>query len=78
MGEPTVSRADAESICANVWPNEPQARQQAAILDAAGWRVQHRFPPAAYGEIGRLIVATVYDPHTFDSPGDITCRGADS
>lgn len=73
MAEPTLSRADAADICAHPWPDVATAREQAAILDAAGWRVEHRFPPVPYGQTGRLIVASVYHPSTFDSPGDVTC-----
>ena len=78
MSWPKISEADARDICATPWPDEAQAREQAALLDAAGWRVQHRFPPAPFGQTGRLIVANVYDPETYSSPGDVTCLGAES
>lgn len=74
MSEPTVNRTDARDICAEPWPSETVAREQAAILDAAGWRVEHRFPPVAFGATGRLIVASVYHPVTFESPGDVTYK----
>lgn len=70
--DPTVSYEDAADICAHPWPSEAAAREQAAILDAAGWRVEHRRPAVEFGQTGRLIVASVYDPVTFSSPGDVT------
>jgi hypothetical protein len=70
--EPTISRQDAIDICAHPWPDELSAREQAVILDAAGWRVEHRRPAVAFGQTGRLIVASVYHPETFSSPGDVT------
>lgn len=74
MSEPTVNRADAQDICAEPWPSEAAAREQAAILDAAGWRVEHRFPAVPFGATGRLIVASVHHPVTFESPGDVTYK----
>lgn len=79
MADPTVSFADAFDVCRAPWRTEAEAREQAAILDAAGWRVEHRFPPAEFGTgSGVMIVASVYHPETFSSPGDITYRATAS
>jgi hypothetical protein len=69
---PIIGIEDARDICAQPWPTEQEARKQAAMLDAAGWRVQHRHPPQPFGQTGRLIVANVYHPVTFESPGDVS------
>lgn len=69
----TVNYADASEVCRAPWRTEAAAREQAAILDAAGWRVEHRFPPAEFGTgSGLMVVASVYDPVSFWSPGTIT------
>lgn len=72
MTEPAISQADAVDICAYVWPDEAAARAQAAILDDGGWTVEHRWPAVEFGQTGRLIVASVYHPVTYESPGDVT------
>jgi hypothetical protein len=74
MTEPTISRADAEIICAYVWTDEADAREQAKILQVAGWTVEHRWPAIEFGQTDRLIVASVYHPVTYESPGDVTYR----
>jgi hypothetical protein len=72
MTDPAVSWEDAEDICAYAWPSEAAARAQAAILDDGGWTVEHRWPPVKLGHTDRLIVASVYHPLTYESPGDVT------
>lgn len=67
-----ISMEDARDICAYPWPSEQQAREQAALLSAAGWKVDRRHPAVPFGRTGRLIVANVYHPETFESPGDVT------
>jgi hypothetical protein len=75
MTDPAISWADAADICAHAWPSEATARAQAAILDDAGWTVEHRWPPVESGRTGRLAVASVYHPVTYESPGEVTYRG---
>lgn len=70
--ESTISFADAVDACTCEWPDEAQARAQAAILENAGWRVAHRWPAIEFGQTGRMIVASVHHPVTYESPGDIT------
>lgn len=74
MTGPTLSRADAEAIIAYTWHSEPQARAQAAICEAGGWMVEHRWPPQPFGDTGRVIVASVHERGTFACLGDI-CYG---
>lgn len=69
---PRISHQDARQVCATVWPDEPTARRQAALLSAAGWLVNRRWPAVEFGQTGLMVVASVYHPRTFATPGDVT------
>lgn len=71
MSAPKVGFVEARALCRRVWPSLAQARRQGEALARAGWRVQWRYPPVEFGRTGRFIVASVYDPRTWECPGDL-------
>jgi hypothetical protein len=59
-------------VCARPWPSRVEALEQAAWLRRDDWVV-----PASTGlgvprEDGTVVVASVYDPRDWSSPGDIS------
>lgn len=72
MREPTISYEDAAEVCAQPWPSERDAREEAMRLKEAGWLVEWRNPPVRFGDSGALIVASIYHPQTYACPGDVT------
>lgn len=77
MSGPTVSRSQVVEVCAQPYAHQAAARQQAAHLDAAGWRVHHHFPAQATDDPQVLLVATVDDPDSGEQVGRITSGPAE-
>lgn len=69
-GDPTLSRQDAEDICAEPWPDRHEAMTQVAVLRRSGWWVAVCAPPPVRPD-GALVLAAVYHPRTQESPGSI-------
>lgn len=70
IGAPASSWAEAVDVCAQPWPSRAAAEEQAAWLRRDDWAV-----PASTGgrprADGTVVVASVYDPRDWSSPGDI-------
>lgn len=73
--EPTIRPIDAEELCADPYPSLGEALAVARRLRAAGWVViehDRRSPPP---RSGTRMVASVYHPATYESPGDLRVTG---
>lgn len=78
MAEPQMKRADAEDICREPWPSEAEAKEAATHLQRGGWKVEWRAPGAEWGKgSGVYILASVYHPDDYSSPGDVTWRSSE-
>lgn len=69
--EPTIGAVDAEDLCYETYPSRSEALGVARRLRAAGWVVVEHDGRPSYRPDGLSIAATVYHPHTYDSPGDL-------
>jgi hypothetical protein len=72
--EPSVGRADAVDLCLQVYASREEAVAVARRLRAAGWIVPLLSTPSKPRGDGTRVVATVYEPGSFESPGEITYR----
>jgi hypothetical protein len=62
--EPLIGTTDAEDLCNEPYPSRREALGVARRLRAAGWVVVEH-------SNGLAMVASVYHPDTYDSPGDV-------
>lgn len=74
--EPTIGPADAEELLADPYPTVREAAQVARRLRAAGWVVVEHVPRSPPRAGGVRVLASVYHPITYESPGDLRLRGA--
>lgn len=73
--EPDIGPLDAAELCAEAYPDRREALAVARRLRAAGWVVvEHPEHPARRPD-GLAMVASVYHPSTYDSPGDLLAPG---
>lgn len=70
-GEPAIRLADAEQLCAEVYQDSGEALAVAQRLRAAGWVVVEHGPPVPTRPDGLCLLATVYHPCSYESPGDL-------
>jgi hypothetical protein len=64
LAEPTIRPTDAEELCSARYATRREALKVARLLRAAGWVVVEH-------AVGLAMVASVYHPSTYDSPGDV-------
>jgi hypothetical protein len=62
--EPSIDPTDAEELCNAEYASRREALRVARRLRAAGWVVVEH-------PDGLPMVASVYHPNTYDSPGDV-------
>lgn len=74
--EPSIGVMDAEELCAEPYPSVAEALRVARRLRAAGWVVIEHDREAPLPSSGIRMVASVYHPHTYESPGDLRVAGA--
>lgn len=73
--EPGIGELDAAELCAEIYPTWSGALQIARRLRAAGWVVvEHAEHPSRRPD-GLVMVASVYHPRTYESPGDLFTPG---
>ncbi|MPZ27794.1 MAG: hypothetical protein GEV12_15620 [Micromonosporaceae bacterium] len=73
--EPRIGELDAAELCADVYPSWRDALVIARRLRAAGWVVvEHAEHPSRRAD-GLAMVAGVYHPISYESPGDLFTPG---
>lgn len=71
--EPTIRSADVEELCAVPYRCRDEALAVARRLRLAGWVViEHEDRPSRRPDKIRMV-ASVYHPVTYESPGDVLC-----
>jgi hypothetical protein len=71
--------ADAEDLCDHVYRSRAEALEVARRLQAAGWIVPLLDAPATPGAPragGIRVLACVYHPVSYESPGEVVYTGA--
>ena len=68
---PAIGLADAIDLCLEVYATRQEALEIAHRLRAAGWVV---LPLDTPGPEGVQVVAAVYHPQTYESPGEVAYR----
>lgn len=72
---PRIGALDAAELCADTYPTRRDALEIAQRLRAAGWVVvEHAEHPPLRAD-GLVMVASVYHPGTYESPGDLFTPG---
>lgn len=72
---PRIRPADAAELCAEPYPTRREAIAVARQLRSAGWVViEHSDHPPRRPD-GLVMVASVYHPTTYESPGDLLAPG---
>jgi hypothetical protein len=71
LEEPTIRPIDAIDLCAEPYPTRHEALAVARQLRAAGWVVVEHTGDQTTRPDGALVVASVYHPASYDSPGDV-------
>lgn len=75
QSEPRIGPLDAAELCADTYPVRSDALEIARRLRAAGWVVvEHAEHPPLRAD-GLVMVASVYHPTTYESPGDLFTPG---
>lgn len=74
-GGPRIGVRDAAELCAEVYPTWNDALQIARRLRAAGWVVVEHARHRSVRADGLVMVASVYHPVTYESPGDLFAPG---
>jgi hypothetical protein len=73
--EPGIGPLDAAELCAEPYPSWREALAVARRLRAAGWVVvEHARHPSRRPD-GLAMVAGVYHPISYESPGDLLAPG---
>jgi hypothetical protein len=72
VGAPGSPWAEAADVCARPWPSRVEALEQATWLRRDDWVVPASTGPGVPREDGTVVVASVYDPRDWSSPGDIS------
>jgi hypothetical protein len=73
--EPGIGTRDAADLCAEPYPTRREALVIGRRLRAAGWVVvEHAEHPARRPD-GLAMIASVYHPVSFESPGDLLAPG---
>lgn len=74
--DPRIRPADAEQLCAEPYPSRAEAVAVARQLRASGWVVvEHSPAQPPQRPDGTCMVASVYHPRTYESPGDVLMTG---
>lgn len=69
---PTLSRSDAQDLCAVPYASPAGARLATRRLRQGGWRViEQELEPPTVRPDELILFATVTHPDTGDSPGDV-------
>lgn len=76
--QPSIRFADAEQLCDEIYPDPATALAVVRRLRAAGWVVVEHRPPVPVRPDGLRLLATVYHPHSYESPGDLLVAPATS
>jgi hypothetical protein len=71
LDEPDIRLIDAVELCAQAYPTRREALTVARRLRAAGWVVVEHTGSSARRPDGARMVASVYHPITYESPGDV-------
>jgi len=72
---PGIGPPDAAELCAEAYPTRQQALVVARRLRAAGWLVvEHAEHPSRRPD-GLSMVASVFHPVSYESPGDLFAPG---
>jgi len=74
LPDPALGPADAAELCLEVYPDRQEALGIAYRLRTAGWIVSMLDAPR---HDGTRVVAVVYHPLTYESPGEVICRERD-
>jgi hypothetical protein len=77
-GEPRIGPLDAAELCAERYPSRREALAVARWLRAAGWLVVEHADHPPLRPDGLVMVASVYHPVSFESPGDLLAPGGRS
>lgn len=76
LDEPAIQPIDAVDLCAESYPTRREALAVARRLRAAGWVVVEHTGHSRRPD-GTRVVASVYHPLTYDSPGDVVTAEPD-
>jgi hypothetical protein len=76
LDEPAIRPTDATDLCAELYPTRREALAVARRLRAAGWVVVEHTGHSRRPD-GSRIVASVYHPHSYESPGDVVTAEPD-
>jgi hypothetical protein len=71
LDEPVIRLMDAVELCAQPYPTRREALATARRLRAAGWVVIEHTGGSYRRPDGSRMVASVYHPITYESPGDV-------
>jgi hypothetical protein len=71
VNEPGIRRTDAEELCATPYPSRREALDVARRLRAAGWVVVEHPAQMPRRPGGVRMIASVYHPVSYESPGDL-------
>lgn len=71
LQEPDIRLVDAVDLCAQPYPTRREALAIARQLRAAGWVVIEHTGQSFARPDGTRVVASVYHPITYESPGDV-------
>lgn len=75
--DPEIGSDDAEDLCSQPYRTRQEALAVAQCLRAAGWLVVEHVADLPPRPDGLTMLASVYHPISFDSPGDLLVSGAD-
>jgi hypothetical protein len=78
LQEPDIRLIDAVDLCAPPYPTRREALAVARQLRAAGWVVVEHTGHSSRRPDGTRLVASVYHPITYVSPGDVVTAEPDS
>jgi hypothetical protein len=76
LEEPAIRPTDATDLCAEPYPTRREALAVARRLRAAGWVVVEHTGHSRRPD-GTSIVASVYHPRSYESPGDVVTAEPD-
>jgi hypothetical protein len=72
-----IRRVDAEDVCAMAYPSRREALAVAHQLRTAGWLVIEHPERGPRHPGGVRMIASVYHPMSYESPGDLHASTSD-